>query len=66
MIPVVTDPTAQFEGPITVTLSKHACEVLRMARACYPDIPHSLATSFITEEIMAQGLWPGFDPGGSD
>lgn len=65
MIPVCDPPYAQFNGPITVTLSRHACEVLRMARSGYPDIPHSLATGFITEEIMAQGLWPGFDPGGS-
>ena len=57
--------TEQFTGPITVTLSKHACEVLRMARACYPDIPHNLATQFITEEIMDQGLWPGYEPGGN-
>ena len=62
---VCDPPNAQFTGPVTVTLSKHTCEVLRMARACYPDIPHTLATSFIAEEIMAQGLWPGYDPGGS-
>ena len=63
MIPVC-NPLAEFEGPITVTLSRGTCEILRMARAKYPDIPDGLATSRIAEEIIAQGLWPGFDPGG--
>ena len=56
----------QFESDLTVHLSKHTLETLRMARDGGYMVPHATATEWITREIMAQGLWPGLSFAGSE